>query len=89
MEVESFQAIKPTLSRKALSRKRLSDIQRNLTSDNKTPDLAELIALDFKYNGGRARAKEGDFVGPRWVIDQEVTSCLSCKLSFDWINRRE
>ena len=55
---------------------------------NATPTLARLAELDYRLNGGRARSNTGDFVPPRWVLDEEVTCCQSCKCEFDWVNRR-
>lgn len=55
---------------------------------NATPNVARLAELDYRLNGGRARSNTGDFVAPRWVLDEEVACCLSCNSEFDWFNRR-
>ena len=67
---------------------------------NKTPDIAKIAAADFRLNGARlgiaadtggggggSRARSG-FVGPRWMPDEEASSCTKCKTEFDWMNRR-
>lgn len=56
--------------------------------ENATPSLARLAELDYQLNGSRARSNTGDFVAPRWVLDEEMTCCLNCKSEFDWVNRR-
>ena len=56
--------------------------------DNSTPNFARLAEKDYKLNGGRARSNTGDFVAPRWVLDEEVTCCTTCRAEFDWVNRR-
>lgn len=56
--------------------------------DNPTPEIARIAAVDFKLNGGRARCNTGEFVAPRWIPDEEVTNCASCRANFDWVKRR-
>jgi len=79
---------KNTLTRKQRRRQKLSELHEHLPSENLTPVIAEIAALDYYYNGARARVVEGEFVGPRWVIDLEVQECLSCRAEFNWVNRR-
>jgi len=55
---------------------------------NETEKRAKLAQADFLLNGARARAGTGEFVGPRWVPDEEVGGCSSCSKEFDWISRR-
>lgn len=60
-----------------------------LSSDeNPTPEIARRAAIDFHLNGTRARSNTGDFVGPRWVLDDEVQNCATCSVGFIWVNRR-
>ena len=59
---------------------------------NKTPDIAKIAAADFRTNASRlgqgiAGSRSG-FIGPRWMPDEEATSCTKCKDAFDWMNRR-
>lgn len=51
-------------------------------------EQAKIAEIDYKINGHRCRAKTGEFVGPRWVPDPEISQCKSCNLTFDLINRR-
>ena len=46
---------------------------------------AELAEKDFIINGDRAFSVK---VRPRWVLDEEVFCCKSCKMEFDWLNRK-
>ena len=76
-------------NRQNVAKSRLSMIHDQYSaSENKTPDIAKIASIDYKLNGGRARSNTGDFVGPRWVVDLEVTQCFSCKANFNLINRR-
>lgn len=56
--------------------------------ENETPKAAALAAIDYKWNGSRARANSDDVVLPRYVADEEVVKCQSCNFEFDWISRR-
>jgi hypothetical protein len=80
-----------SLRKKRNSRRRLTEYFQNppISNENETPKIAELAALDYKLNGGRARSNTGDFIGPRWVVDQEVMNCFSCSLKFNLIARRK
>eukprot|EP01041_Mallomonas_annulata_P011037 gene11037-23069_t len=49
---------------------------------------ARVAEVDYTHNGARCRASSGDFIGPRWVPDQEVSNCSRCSSLFDWTNRR-
>lgn len=80
---------KNLLTRKQRRRYRLSELHENLPLENLTPVIAEIAALDYKFNGARARVLDGEFVGPRWVIDLEVQECESCRAEFNWVNRRK
>ena len=80
---------KNSLTRKQRRRQRLSELHENLPSENLTPVIAEIAALDYKFNGARARVVEGEFVAPRWTIDLEVQECESCRAEFNWVNRRK
>lgn len=80
---------KNTLTRKQKRRQRLSELHECVPSENLTPVIAEIAALDYKFNGARARVLDGEFVGPRWVIDLEVQECEACRAEFNWVNRRK
>jgi len=53
-----------------------------------TAEVARLAAVEFRVNGGRARAEIQELVGPRWELDEEVPACRRCDASFDCLNRR-
>jgi len=74
---------------RANSLKELLEASEKLDS-NKTPEVAQLVEIDYKLNGGRCRSNTDEFIAPRWVPDLEVTTCSnqSCMIEFDWINRR-
>lgn len=55
---------------------------------NVTPEAARLAGIDYKWNGARARCKSGEFLMPRWVPDEEVAYCQTCRSEFDWVNRK-
>ena len=55
---------------------------------NNTPSDARLFEMDYQLNGSRARCDSGDFVPPRWILDQEVCACTHCGSLFDILNRR-
>ena len=55
---------------------------------NTTPNDARLFEIDYHLNGSRARCDSGEFVPPRWVLDQEVTGCSYCNSVFDFVNRK-
>ena len=84
------EAAKNLNSRKSVTRKKLQDYyseERNM-SDKETPSkLIEILASDYSLNGARARASSGEFVGPRWVVDQEALVCKACAKQFDWVLR--
>ena len=53
-----------------------------------TAEVARLAALEFRVNGGRARAEIQELVGPRWELDEEAATCRRCSATFDCLNRR-
>jgi hypothetical protein len=55
---------------------------------NETPKIAQLIEIDYKWNGTRARAHDEDFIVPRWVPDEEIMYCHACNSEFDYVNRK-
>ena len=55
---------------------------------NDTPKIAQLIEIDYKWNGARARAHNDDFIIPRWVPDEEIMYCHGCNGEFDYVNRK-
>lgn len=55
---------------------------------NETDKKAKIAEADFLLNGARARAGTEDWVGPRWVPDEEVNMCSGCHKEFDWLLRR-
>jgi hypothetical protein len=57
-------------------------------SQNNTPNAARILETDFILNSHRARADSDEFIGPRWVPDDEILACISCHNKFDWINRK-
>lgn len=56
--------------------------------ENDTPKAAALAAIDYKWNGNRARAHSDEVILPRYIPDEEVTNCMSCNFEFDWVSRR-
>lgn len=57
-------------------------------SQNNTPEAARILGKDFLLNSHRARANSDEFVGPRWIPDDEIFACMSCHNKFDWFNRK-
>ncbi len=58
------------------------------TSRNTTPNDARLFEKDYQLNGSRARCDSGEFIPPRWILDQEVVGCNYCNSVFDFVNRK-
>ena len=46
------------------------------------------FVLDYRFNGQRCLAEDGEFAGPRVVLDVERTACKGCMVKFDFIVRR-
>ena len=65
-----------------------SSRHENLGGRNSLPDEAKLAAIDYNWNGSRARSNTGEFVPPRWMPDEEAEHCTRCRSEFDWVNRR-
>ena len=65
----------------------LNNISKGI-QPNLTPDVAKLNMIDFELNSSRCRADSDDFVGPRWVLDQEFANCNLCRSEFTILNRR-
>lgn len=57
-------------------------------NSNNSPHVAKLAAIDYKINGERSRRVTGQFIGPRWIPDEEVDSCNHCNILFDLLNRK-
>lgn len=78
-------------SRKSITRRKLQDYysseERNVSEKETPSKLIEILASDYSLNGARARASSGEFVGPRWVVDQEALVCKACAKQFDWVLR--
>lgn len=55
-----------------------------------TSEAAVLADIDYRLNGARARVAENEFVGPRWIPDEETVRCfnIDCGMEFDWYNRK-
>jgi len=66
----------------------LLDTTGTTPGGNSTPYVAALAEIDFRLNGGRARAGSGEFVPPRWVPDEEASLCTLCRAEFDWWTRK-
>jgi lipid-binding SYLF domain-containing protein len=56
--------------------------------NNNSPHVAKIAEIDYKFNGERSRRVTGEFIGPRWVPDEEVDSCNHCNIKFDLLNRK-
>ena len=83
------------IQQKAIQQQRRQSIRNELminetdysSQSNETPKIAQLVELDYKWNGGLAKSS-GDFMIPRWVPDEEVKYCHSCNSEFDYVNRK-